>query len=346
MFCEEPDNPKMEISCLLKGIYEIFSFISLLCSFFVVVITIRKIKMNIVDTLILQIIISEMLDEINILLGIIADSKGKLVFENYNFRMYTCYTQIYLAIFSCLWTLFASLFISIKLYDIIINKNRIFKGNNFFNKNINLITISIPLILSYILWSIHFIIRNDYLSLNNIYTNKIKKGTQMIKLVFCWFSKKLTIALACIVALLIIGNLYFSIFRGCCFLKNIKNNILEQNDESSIIIRQIKGINKIQFILFLYPIIACIIWITFFLFIFLFYFSYREQTSKGWSVAFCVFMSIRQMIYTLVYFLSQKKLRDYTKLFFTCQTCKKNKFKGEINPINNNTESNSINNEF
>ena len=126
-------------------------------------------------------------------------------------------------------------------------------------------------------------------------------------------------------------------------MKILKITILEQNEEEN---PRVKSINKIQRILFLYPIIACIIWITFFLFIFLFYFSYREHTSKGWSVAFCVFMSIRQMIYTLVYFLSQKKLRDYTKLFFTCQTCKKNKFKGEINPINNNTESNSINNEF
>ena len=51
--------------------------------------------MNIMNKLILQIIISEIVDEVNILLGIIADCRGRLRFENYEFRMYTCYTQTF-----------------------------------------------------------------------------------------------------------------------------------------------------------------------------------------------------------------------------------------------------------
>ena len=341
MFCEEPVNPDMEISCSLKLIYEIISFISLLSSGFVVYATYKNIRVNLFHKLILQIIISEIVDEINILLGIIGDLRGKLIFENYEFRMHTCYLQIFLSVFSCLWTLVASLFISLKIYDIIIKK-RIFTRNNFLNKYIVLITISVPLLISYLFWVIHTISRIDSLYLENVYVNKIYNKTQLIKLVFCWINKPLSIALACIVALLILGNLYFSFFKGYRFLENFKETILEQNEEEN---PRVKSINKIQRILFLYPIIACIIWITFFLFIFLFYFSYREHTSKGWSVAFCVFMSIRQMIYTLVYFLSQKKLRDYTKLFFTCQTCKKNKFKGEIKMALKSEGNLSINND-
>ena len=341
MFCEEPVNPDMEISCSLKLIYEIISFISLLSSGFVVYATYKNIRMNLFHKLILQIIISEIVDEINILLGIIGDLRGKLIFENYEFRMHTCYLQIFLSVFSCLWTLVASLFISLKIYDIIIKK-RIFTRNNFLNKYIVLITISVPLLITYLFWVIHTISRIDSLYLENVYVNKIYNKTQLIKLVFCWINKPLSIALACIVALLILGNLYFSFFKGYRFLENFKETILEQNEEEN---PRVKSINKIQRILFLYPIIACIIWITFFLFIFLFYFSYREHTSKGWSVAFCVFMSIRQMIYTLVYFLSQKKLRDYTKLFFTCQTCKKNKFKGEIKMALKSEGNLSINND-
>jgi len=341
MFCEEPVNPDMEISCSLKLIYEIISFISLLSSGFVVYATYKNIRVNLFHKLILQIIISEIVDEINILLGIIGDLRGKLIFENYEFRMHTCYLQIFLSVFSCLWTLVASLFISLKIYDIIIKK-RIFTRNNFLNKYIVLITISVPLLISYLFWVIHTISRIDSLYLENVYVNKIYNKTQLIKLVFCWINKPLSIALACIVALLILGNLYFSFFKGYRFLENFKETILEQNEEEN---PRVKSINKIQRILFLYPIIACIIWITFFLFIFLFYFSYREHTSKGWSVAFCVFMSIRQMIYTLVYFLSQKKLRDYTKLFFTCQTCKKNKFKGEIKMALKSESNLSINND-
>ena len=341
MFCEEPVNPDMEISCSLKLIYEMISFISLLSSGFVVYATYKNIRMNLFHKLILQIIISEIVDEINILLGIIGDLRGKLIFENYEFRMHTCYLQIFLSVFSCLWTLVASLFISLKIYDIIIKK-RIFTRNNFLNKYIVLITISVPLLISYLFWVIHTVSRIDSLYLENVYVNKIYNKTQLIKLVFCWINKPLSIALACIVALLILGNLYFSFFKGYRFLENFKETILEQNEEEN---PRVKSINKIQRILFLYPIIACIIWITFFLFIFLFYFSYREHTSKGWSVAFCVFMSIRQMIYTLVYFLSQKKLRDYTKLFFTCQTCKKNKFKGEIKMALKSEGNLSINND-
>ena len=172
----------------------------------------------------------------------------------------------------------------------------------------------------------HVIKKSKTITLNSMYVNKIYNNTQMIKLVFCWISKEITIALVCIVALLIIGNLYFSIFKCYFFLKNIKNTILEQdNEKNKINNRQIKGINNIQGILFLYPLIACAIWIIFFLFIFLFYFNYREHTSKIWTTFFCIFMTIRQIIYTLVYFLSQKKLRNYTVLFLKCKTCKKEK---------------------
>ena len=343
MFCQE--NKGASIPCSMKWVYEIISFISLLCSIFVVVVTIKRIKMTIMHILVLHIIISEMVDELNILLGIISDIKGKLNFENYGFRMQVCYPQLFLSAFSCLWTLTASFFISLKLYDIIINKDRIFRGNNFWNKNVKLISVSVPLIISYILWAIHLVMNNKRISLNSIYEDKIKNRQQRIQLVFCWLGREPSIAIAIISTLLIIANLYFSI-KSYIFLRNIKNNIINKNvDISKAINNQINNINQIQKILFLYPIIACIIWITFFLFIFLFYFSYREHTSKGWSVAFCVFMSIRQMIYTLVYFLSQKKLRDYTKLFFTCQTCKKNKFKGEIKMALKSEGNLSINND-
>jgi hypothetical protein len=330
MFCQE-EHKDVSMPCSLKWVYEIISFISLICSLFVVVVTTKNIKMNTIHKLIIQIIVSEIIDEINILLSIVSDSQGKMTFENYDFRMTVCYSQIYLSVFSCLWTLIASLFISIKLYDIIINKNRIFKGNSFINKNLNIITIVIPMILTYIFYVIHVIIRSYKTSIYSIYINKIQAGTQSIKLIFCWLSKDLSIALACIVALLIIGNLYFSIFKAYIFLKKMKDNIIAQSDEDNLRANnRIKSISQIQGILFLYPLISCAIWIIFFLFIFCFYFSYRDHSNDALSAIFCVFMTIRQVIYTLVYFLSQKNLRKYTILFFKCQTCKRNKKKGEI----------------
>ena len=259
--------------------------------------------MNTIHKLIIQIIVSEIIDEVNILLNIITDSQGKMCFENYDFRMHICYFQIYLSVFSCLWTLTASLFISIKLYDIIINKNRIFRGKNFMNRNVTFITIMIPLIITYIFWTIHVQIRSAESSIYTMYVNKKAQGTQMLKLIFCWLSEKLSIALACIVGLLIISNLYFSIFKGFIFLKKMKDNIIAQSDEDNLKINdRIKNITQIQgiLLLFLYPIISCIIWIIFFVFIFGFYFKYSSSTSTVSSVFFCIFMAIRQIIYTLV----------------------------------------------
>ena len=332
MFCVEED-PRISMPCSLKWVYQIISFISLICSLFVVIITTKNIKMNTIHKLIIEIIVSEIIDEINILLSIISDSKGKMNFENYDFRITVCYSQIFLSVFSCLWTLTASLFISIKLYDIIINKNRIFKGNNFINKNLTFITITVPIILSYIFYIIHVVIKDKNTSIYSIYKNKLAEGTQMIKLMFCFVNKDLSIALACIVALLIVGNLYFSIFKAYIFLKKMKDNIIAQSDEDNLRANnRIKSITQIQGILFLYPIISCAIWIIFFLFMFCLNFTYSDKTNLTWTALFCVFMTIRQVIYTLVYFLSQKNLRNYTILFFTCKTCKSNKKKGEITP--------------
>ena len=271
-----------------------------------------------------------------------------MCFENYDFKMHICYFQIYLSVFSCLWTLTASLFISIKLYDIIINKNRIFRGKNFMNRNVTFITIMIPLIITYIFWTIHVQIRSAESSIYTMYVNKKAQGTQMLKLIFCWLSEKLSIALACIVGLLIISNLYFSIFKGFIFLKKMKDNIIAQSDEDNLKINdRIKNITQIQGILFLYPIISCIIWIIFFVFIFGFYFKYSSSTSTVSSVFFCIFMAIRQIIYTLVYFLSQNNLRAYTVKIFKCQTCKKAqkkvKIDEEINTTDENESENTIN---
>ena len=98
--------------------------------------------------------------------------------------------------------------------------------------------------------------------------------------------------------------------------------------------KQIKFLDEIQWILFLYPVISCVIWIAFFLFMFLYGQRYFEKRHDGVSVFFCIFMSIRQIIYTFLYFWSQKKLREFSILFFTCKTCKKEKIRGNINPIN------------
>ena len=328
MFCHELRSGALP--CSMKWVYEIISIISLICSCFVVHITIKEIKMNLIHHLIIEIIISEIIDEISIILEIFNDSRGKHNFENYDFRMYFCYSQIFLEVFSCLWTLTASLLIALKLYDIIVNKNRIFKYNSFMSKNAHFISIAVPLILSYIFWAIHLGLRANFWDLDGMYVNKVESGTQSARMIFCWLNKGLSIPLAVIAFLLILGNLYFSVFKGFFFLKNVKENMLLQDDEERpVVSKRIKNITEMQAILFLYPIISSAIWLIFFLFIFLFFLP-NNSGNIGWSWVFCIFMSIRQTIYISVYFFSQKKLRLYTLSLLCCKRCKKFKYKGKI----------------
>jgi hypothetical protein len=249
--------------------------------------------------------------------------------------MMICFTQIYFAVFTCLWTLTASLFISLKLYDIIVYKNKIFKEGSFMSKYTSLISISAPMILSYFIWAIQVSIQNKTLNVENYYMTNIKrmeKGYQNVRMIFCWVKQELSIFLFIVCFALIVLNLYFSLFKGYFFVKKTKKDLIENNDESRPSVqRQIKNITKIQNTLFLYPVISCVIWLLFFILILFFkiFSNYKSQSVFSWI--FCIFISIRQIIYTLVYFLTQEKLKEYAILVLTFKTCKKKR----IQNINN-----------
>ena len=87
MFCDN-DNDGSTLKCSIKTISEIFSFFSIIFTIIVVIITKKQTKMNIINKLIVQILISEIIDGINILLVIIDDAQGDKTFENYVDRTY------------------------------------------------------------------------------------------------------------------------------------------------------------------------------------------------------------------------------------------------------------------
>ena len=99
--------------------------------------------------------------------------------------------------------------------------------------------------------------------------------------------------------------------------------------------------NQIQTTLFLYPTVACLLWAFFFV-LKLFFDNYKEnKRNTVFSWFFSVFISVRQIIYTLVCFLTQPKLKEYAWEVITCKTCKHRK-KGKIriskDLLNNNGE--------
>ena len=99
MFAKDDEN---YLSIDKKYVCEIISILSFFFSVFVTFVSLKKIKMTITNVLIMEIIMSEILDGVNIFLAIGIDSFGNFTFENYPKRMGFCLTQIYLGVFSCL----------------------------------------------------------------------------------------------------------------------------------------------------------------------------------------------------------------------------------------------------
>jgi len=318
----------------------IISIFSLIISIFLIYVTVKKIKMNLMQKLILHIIISEIIDEVNIILSLFIDIQDKN-FESYSSRMHICFTQIYLGVFTCLWTLTASFLISLKLYDIIIKKNQIFKENSFMGKHAIKISIFCPFVISYIFWFSQVLYQVNQLTPENKYISTLKRvgeGTEHYRMIYCWVNTYISIVIAIIALTLIGGNIYFSFVKGYCFVRQTKQSLAENNDSLNVK-EKVEKIGKIQKTLFLYPFLSCIEWILFFLMKLIFTVNSELKNGSFLSWFFTIVITSRQVAYILSYFLTQEKLKSYTYRLITCKECKGNQIPSDldantIQPIN------------
>ena len=329
---EEKNNNNLSFDKKLFS--EIISILSLFFSLFVIYISLKKVKMNITNKLILQIIISEVLDGINIILAIIFDIFNPYTFENYPKRMGICLTQIYLGIFSCLWNLFSSLFISLRIFDRMENKNRIFK-NKFIFEYTTTMSYGIPCIISYIIWTVQVINQSNTLK-NKSYRDYYPDGNQIksnyFRYMYCWVSGWNNNILFIICGILIVGNFYFSIFKSVIFIKRVSNEIEEKEDSGRKSIQnKMKKINQMMWSLILYPVVSGIIWLLYFIFqIFAglandgvdFFNSFMKNGVGSWLLI--ILISFRQFIFTFLFFWTQGNLKKYAYNFICCKKSKKN----------------------
>jgi predicted secreted protein len=324
------------LSCDKKIFSEIISIISLVFSLFVFFISIKKVKMNITNVLIFQIIISEVLDGINIILSIVSYFYQHYTFENYPDRMGICLTQIYLGVFSCLWNLFSSFFISLRIYDKMENKNRIF-SNKFMYDYTTTMSYGIPCIISYIMWSAQVINQSNtanrkkyesFYPSNSSYDVK----TTFFRYMYCWVSGTSNYILFGICFILIAANIYFSIFKSVIFIKKVSNEIEEKEDSGRKSIQnKIRKIKQMMRSLILYPVVSCIVWILYFI---LQIFTGLDSESierfmrnglGAWLLI--IVISLRQFIFTFLFFWTQGNLKKYAWDYITCKKSKNSKKK-------------------
>lgn len=323
MFCvQDLLNKKNDLECKYRLFSEITSIISMIFSLFLIIVTVKTVKLNITNKLIIGVIISEILDGLNILLAIPYDSIGLHTFENYNYRMGVCFTQIYLAIFTCLWTLTSSFFISLRIYDLMVNKNKIFRKKFMYNYTTT-ISFLFSSVVSYILWSIQITQQSKNLKekkIEDFYS--LTHENEHFRHMYCWVNPGENLALLIIVVILISLNIFFSVFKGYCFVKKITNIIKDNRGRQSRISIGMKNkfnkINRMMVSLICYPVVSGLLWILFFVLQIIFNIEGIDKNGKiSWF--YCGLISARQLIYTILFFFSQKNIKNYSLALITCK---------------------------
>lgn len=334
MFCDQSLlNNKNDLKCSIRLVSEIFAIISLVFSGFIVIVTLKKIKMNITNSLIIQIIISEIIDGLTILSAIPYELIGKHTFENYDNRMGMCFSQIYFAIFSCLWTLTSSFFISLRIFDRMVNKNKIFQKKFMANYTTTL-SFLFSAFTSYILWTIQVTGQSHEMkeiSLDKYYD--LNRKSKHFRLMYCWVGQSVNTFILIIAGILIILNFIFSVFKGYCFIKKVSNNIKEatggKDGDERRPSTEMK-LTKMSFMmksLISYPIISGIIWASFFALQIVINKSTDKNGIASWI--YCIIISFRQLVYSLLFFFTQGSIRKYSISMLKCEGCRKRKNKGK-----------------
>ena len=344
MFCYRKDDPST-LSCGVKLIPEIISLISIIFSIIVVYITAKYTKLNIINNLILQILVSEIIDGINILLVIFEDMQWPRTYENYFSRRGICFSQIFLSLFVCLWTLISSFFISLRIYDITGKKN-IFKKKIM--KKVNVFTIFSAIFVSFWFWVGQTYYQAHALAnvpFDNYYQQE--RTHYHFRHMHCWYETNVSYAIFAIALCLIIGNIFFSV-KDILVMRNIKVNLTEELDlNGSIDVSRKKSeVESIIRTLWIYPVTSAILWL---LFIILQIFFDNEFKGTALSIIYVILISVRQPIYALVFLFTQRNIKKVFINFFLCKNKKKDKSK--INPliksvtnISDSSDANIINN--
>jgi len=342
MFCQRKDDDESTLSCSTKLLSEIISFLSIIFSGMIIYVTAKYTKLNIVNHLILQILISEIIDGINILLVIFEDIQWPFNYENFFNRRGICFTQIFLGLFTCLWTIISSFFISFRIFDITVKNNVIFKKKVM--KNVHYFVFFFSFFISFWFW-----VGQTTYQANQMMENEgkeyIPRPHHHFRHMYCWYETSTNYIIFVIVLILIGGSLFFSI-KGIIVLKNIKNKLTEEIEfnDSNFLNKKRSDVSQIINTLWLYPVISGVLWIFYFILQILFN---NHPGNGALSAFYVIIISTRQPIYSIVFLITQKNIKKEFINLVTLKTCKKKKNKSIIIPFARdiNSEKTNLNNE-
>ena len=302
----------------------IFTSVSLLCSVVVIFITYsKKLYKNITNQFIIQISISEIINNLTQLGSIITLLIGEKELK-YAERMRVCYAQIYLNLFSNFFTLCSSVIISFRIYDLLVKNSNIFKKP----RNVLIAKVSsvfLCIVISYIFWITQMVSGQDYNTTSNKY----------VKILSCWGANSFDYGILPIYAILI-GLIGYFCFKAYCFIRNYKQKMMEDNEnltEEKGNKEQLQKAKAVQIRLILDPICTAILYalISAHRIIVLATPKMKiDNISEQLNLTFILYIIptiLRGLIFGIIYFGTQKTFRQELFNYLTCKTCKKKEMK-------------------
>lgn len=311
-----------------------YIFVSISFIFSAIIITViyrKKLNRNLTNQFIVQLTISEMINNITNFVNIFPEIMGSKE-EKYHERMRVCYTQIYSGLFSNFLTLFSSLLIAFRIHDLLVNNSKIFK----IKRNVKIAKLSsifICFIMSYIIW---------LLQMSKFQGYEVSSIKYYLVL-SCWLGNILNYITLGIFSVFIILMFCFCI-RAYMFISKFTENYLiddgeftKESEEREKNIEQLRKARDVQKRLLLYPITTCILYLLIILYSVFSLVIKENEEDRGamniYKIISILFYTIptvsRGFIFALVYLGSQKIVKE---ALLDCIFCKWEK-NTEINQI-------------
>ena len=308
-------NTSISTERILEIIAWIMTTFSFFCSLTVLfIIYSKKLKTNLTNHFIFQITISEMINNLTILssiwLELIGPKDGK-----YAERMRICYSQIFSGLFSNFYTLFSSLLVSYRVYDLLIQNSKIFK-QPIKVKRAKFISLYFSFIVSFLVWLIQMVYLQNYSSSSNKY----------FRVLACWGADNIDYAVLTLFILFLVAMSYLSIKSYCYvgkYTKTIAENEINSSEDEIKSQVQIERAKAVQRRLIIYPITTII------LYFFIIAHRIIARIAKNDNLMTCLTFilytiptCLRGVIFTAVYSGAQEPFRKALWELLTCKKCR------------------------
>lgn len=292
----------------------IISAISFIASLIVIkVFYLKNLQKNVTNQFVMQLILSEMINNINHVSPVINNFIGRKE-EKYYERRRVCFSQMYASLFSNFYTLFSSFLISFRIYDLLVKNSTTFR--NVKNVKIaKLFSFYFCALISYIFWFLQVEV-----------FQKIRGTRTYFRVLTCWVDFQLDCASLVIFGIFIILTFIYCI-KSRSFVQNYQKRFYEEEDQLNIneleqqkSLEEIQKIKVVQKRLVLYPITTTILYSLIIVYRILSYLRGDNNTIKIICLLLYSLTSVlRGMIFIIIYFGTQQVFREGLYEFFLCR---------------------------